>query len=73
MQVAGVVICLVFKRAGRAHHRLLRVLERIHTLLQLTVLVRQLGDVARVAQPLTCMLVERAEALRDLLADRRNA
>lgn len=73
VQVAGVVICLVFKRAGRAHHRLLRVLERIHTLLQLAVLVRQLGDVAHVAQSLTRMLVERPEALRNLLAERRNA
>lgn len=71
--MARVVVPLVLKRARRAHHRLLRVLERIHALLQLAVLIRQLSDVVRVPQPLTRVLVERAEALRDLLTDRRNA
>lgn len=70
LQLVGVVVSFVLVRTRSADEDVLRVLQRIHPVLQLTVLVRKLGDVIRLAKVLAGLLIQRTEALSKLLAER---
>lgn len=68
LQMPRIVVPLVLVRTRSTEDHALRILQRIDPVLQLTVLVRELGDVIRLAQALTRLLVQRTETLGDLLA-----